>query len=100
LGLGKRIRNPSSNHDIHHHNYDHHGSANNYNHHGSANNHYNEHDHNYDDNHNYDVDNDYYHCPWLTSFYGRKGCIFLELGSHYEPFRYRREFRPYTVALA
>jgi ABC-type Zn2+ transport system substrate-binding protein/surface adhesin len=63
--LGKRIRDPTSDDDIHHHN--------NYDYNGSANNHYNEHDHNHDDH--YD-DNDHKHgcanhkfffiCAWLT----------------------------------
>jgi hypothetical protein len=74
LGLGKRIRNPTSNHN----DDNHYNCCANYNHHLCA-------DHN--DHHiDIDIDNDYqydydYHCPWLTSLYGCKGCIFLELGS-------------------
>jgi hypothetical protein len=68
LGLGKRIRNPTSNHNDDNH-YD-----------GCAN--YHDHHHRCADNDNNHIDNDYdhHHCPWLTSLYGCKGCIFLELG--------------------
>jgi hypothetical protein len=68
MGLGKRIRNPTSNH-----NDDHNCCAN-----------YHDHHHRCADNDNNHIDNDndydHHHCPWLTSLYGCKGCIFLELG--------------------
>jgi hypothetical protein len=73
LGLGKRIRNPSSDHHFNDNYHD--GCANNhdgcaYNHHGCAD----------IDNNHIDNDYDHHHRPWLTSLYGCKGCIFLELG--------------------
>jgi hypothetical protein len=69
LGLGKRIRNPSSDHDEHyndhHHYYDccaydhNHRCANNYDHCCTDN-------HNYFDDYNHDVNDDYHHYDALN----------------------------------
>jgi hypothetical protein len=96
LGLGKRIRNPSSNHDNYIDNDDDHYDSCAYNNdHRCADDDYNEHDHNHYDDYDYDYDHNHNHDDYngslcLTSLYSCRGCIFLELGSRHEPFGNRR----------
>jgi hypothetical protein len=67
LGLGKRIRNPSSDHDEHYNDHHHDSGAYTDNHH-NHHNHYNEHDLiDYDEyNHVHYICGTIYHCSRLT----------------------------------